>query len=85
VAFPRPYALTGLVTEYQPDAVALEESFVGRDARVALAVGQVRGTLLVAAAKAGVSCSEYPPAAVGAVSSSSRRTTRIFLCSETQS
>jgi crossover junction endodeoxyribonuclease RuvC len=57
-------ALTDLLAECEPDAVALEESFVGRDARGALAVGQVRGVLLVAAAKAGVACSEYPPATV---------------------
>jgi crossover junction endodeoxyribonuclease RuvC len=57
-------ALTDLLAKHRPDAVALEESFVGRDARVALSVGQVRGTLLVAAAKAGVPCSEYPPATV---------------------
>ena len=57
-------ALTDLLAQYKPDAVALEESFVGRDARVALTVGQVRGTLLVAAAKAGVPCSEYSPATV---------------------
>jgi crossover junction endodeoxyribonuclease RuvC len=57
-------ALTDLLDEHEPDAVALEESFVGRDARAALSVGQVRGTLLVACAKAGVVCSEYPPATV---------------------
>jgi crossover junction endodeoxyribonuclease RuvC len=57
-------ALTDLLGEYEPDAVALEESFVGRDARTALSVGQVRGTLLVACVKAGVACSEYPPATV---------------------
>ena len=57
-------ALARLLAEYKPDAVALEESFVGRDARVALAVGQVRGALLVACAKAGVPCSEYSPATV---------------------
>jgi crossover junction endodeoxyribonuclease RuvC len=57
-------ALTHLLDEHEPDAVALEESFVGRDARTALSVGQVRGTLLVACAKAGVACSEYPPATV---------------------
>jgi crossover junction endodeoxyribonuclease RuvC len=57
-------ALSDLLAQYKPDAVALEESFVGRDARVALTVGQVRGTLLVAAARADVPCSEYPPATV---------------------
>jgi crossover junction endodeoxyribonuclease RuvC len=57
-------ALARLVADYAPDAVALEESFVGRDARTALSVGQVRGTLLVACAKAGVAAVEYPPARV---------------------
>lgn len=57
-------ALTDVVGEYEPDAVALEESFVGRDARTALSVGQVRGTLLVACSKAAVACFEYSPATV---------------------
>jgi crossover junction endodeoxyribonuclease RuvC len=54
----------GLVAEHAPDAVALEESFVGVDARTALSVGQARGAVLVAAARAGVACAEYPPAVV---------------------
>ena len=53
-----------LVCEHEPDAVALEESFVGADARIALFVGQARGAALVAAASAGVECSEYAPARV---------------------
>ena len=53
-----------LVAEHRPDAVALEESFVGADARIALSVGQARGAALVAAAAAGVECAEYAPAQV---------------------
>jgi len=53
-----------LVAEHEPDAVALEESFVGADARIALSVGQARGAVLVAAASAGVACAEYAPARV---------------------
>jgi len=53
-----------LITEHAPDAVALEESFVGRDARIALFVGQARGAALVAAASGGVTCTEYAPARV---------------------
>ena len=53
-----------LIAEYAPDAVALEESFVGADARIALSVGQARGAVLVAAANAGVPCAEYAPARV---------------------
>jgi crossover junction endodeoxyribonuclease RuvC len=53
-----------LVEEYDPDAVALEESFVGADARTALSVGQARGAVLVACALVGVECAEYAPAQV---------------------
>jgi crossover junction endodeoxyribonuclease RuvC len=53
-----------LVAAHEPDAVALEESFVGADARIALSVGQARGAVLVAAASAGVACAEYAPARV---------------------
>ena len=56
--------VTGLIEEHGPDAVALEESFVGADARIALSVGQVRGAVLVASALAGVDCTEYAPALV---------------------
>ena len=51
-----------LIAAHEPDAVALEESFVGADARIALSVGQARGAVLVAAAAVGVACAEYPPA-----------------------
>ena len=53
-----------LIARHGPDAVALEESYVGADARIALSVGQARGAVLVAAARAGVACSEYAPARV---------------------
>jgi crossover junction endodeoxyribonuclease RuvC len=56
--------VTDLIEQHAPDAVALEESFVGADARIALSVGQARGAVLVAAAAAGVACAEYPPARV---------------------
>jgi crossover junction endodeoxyribonuclease RuvC len=54
----------GLVADFEPDAVAMEESFVGADARTALSVGQARGVVLVASALAGVECAEYAPARV---------------------
>jgi crossover junction endodeoxyribonuclease RuvC len=56
--------VTDLIEEFEPDAVALEESFVGVDARTALSVGQARGVILVAAASLGVECAEYPPSRV---------------------
>lgn len=53
-----------LIRQFDPAAVAIEESFVGADARTALSVGQARGAVLVAAARAGVGCIEYAPAHV---------------------
>ena len=56
--------VTALIEQHAPDAVVLEESFVGVDARTALSVGQARGAVLVACAVAGVECAEYAPARV---------------------
>jgi len=56
--------VAALIAEHAPDAVVLEESFVGVDARTALSVGQARGAVLVAAAHAGIPCNEYSPAAI---------------------
>jgi crossover junction endodeoxyribonuclease RuvC len=53
-----------LIARHAPDAVALEESYVGADARIALSLGQARGAVLVAASSVGVACVEYAPARV---------------------
>ena len=53
-----------LIAAHEPGAVALEESYVGADARIALSVGQARGAALVACAAAEVACAEYPPSSV---------------------
>lgn len=53
-----------LIELHAPDAVALEESFVGVDARTALSVGQARGVVLVASARGGADCAEYAPSMV---------------------
>ena len=53
-----------LIEDFGPDAVVLEESFVGVDARTALSVGQARGAVLVAAASHGLECAEYAPSRV---------------------
>jgi crossover junction endodeoxyribonuclease RuvC len=56
--------VAGLIEAHEPEAVVLEESFVGADARTALSVGQARGAVLVAAANAGIGCAEYAPSLV---------------------
>ena len=57
-------AVGDVIARHRPDAAALEESFVGADARTALSVGQARGAALVACSAAGVPCAEYAPAHV---------------------
>ena len=56
--------VAALIEREAPDAVVLEESFVGADARTALSVGQARGAILVACELAGVEAVEYAPAHV---------------------
>jgi crossover junction endodeoxyribonuclease RuvC len=56
--------VAALIEEHAPDAVVLEECFVGADARTALSVGQARGAVLVAAALNGIECDEYAPARI---------------------
>jgi crossover junction endodeoxyribonuclease RuvC len=56
--------VAALIAEHAPDAVAIEESYVGADARIALSVGQARGAVLVACAAAGVAAAEYAPSHV---------------------
>jgi len=53
-----------LIAIYRPDAVAIEDVFFGQNVRTALAVGQARGAVLLAAGLAGIPCSSYTPQAV---------------------
>ena len=53
-----------LIREAQPDALAIEVLFFGRNVTTALTVGQARGVVLLAAAQAGLDISEYKPSEV---------------------
>ncbi len=55
-----------LIRRYAPDAVAIEEPFVGENVRSAMAVGQARTAAMLAAAAAGLPVASYPPARVKA-------------------
>jgi len=50
-----------LLTERRPDALAVEQLFFSRNVRTALAVGQARGVVLLAAAHAGLPVYDYTP------------------------
>ena len=53
--------LRRIVTDYQPDEAAIEETFVNADARSALKLGAARGVAMLVPAQAGLSVAEYAP------------------------
>jgi len=50
-----------LIGEHDPSCVALEDLYFGQNVRSAFAVGQARGVVMLAAARAGLPCSSYTP------------------------
>ena len=50
-----------LIAVHEPDAVALEELYFGQNARSALAVGQARGVVMLAAGQKRLPCFHYTP------------------------
>lgn len=62
-----------LIDEHDPAAVSVEDLYFGVNARSALAVGQARGVVLLAAGQRGLTCGSYTPQQVkGAVCGSGR-------------
>ena len=56
--------LTRVVEKYAPDAAAVEQTFVNKDAVATLKLGQARGIALLVPAQAGLDVGEYAPNAV---------------------
>jgi crossover junction endodeoxyribonuclease RuvC len=57
-------ALRELIDWHEPDALAVEDLYFGRNVRSAIAVGQARGAALLAAAQQHVTCFDYTPQAI---------------------
>jgi len=57
-------AVTDLISEHEPEAMAIEDIFFGQNARTAFSVGQARGVALLSAGLAGIPCYSYTPQAV---------------------
>ncbi len=53
-----------LIAWHEPEAVALEELYFGKNVRSAIGVGQARGVVMLAAAERGARCFDYTPQAV---------------------
>ena len=51
--------LSSVISQYQPDAVAIEDVFVSENVRSALKLGQARGAAIAAAVHAGLPVAEY--------------------------
>lgn len=56
--------LVTLIAELKPDAMAVEELFFSTNVSTAISVGQARGVVLLAGARAGIVVAEYKPMAV---------------------
>ena len=55
-----------LILRHEPDAVALEALYFGQNVQSALAVGQARGVVMLAAGQRGIACHDYTPQQVKA-------------------
>ena len=53
--------LTEVLDQYQPDEAAVEETFVNKDARATLKLGQARGVVMLVPAQRGLRVAEYAP------------------------
>ncbi len=56
--------LMDIIARYQPDAVAVEQPFVAKNARSALAIGRAQAIAILAAANREIPTSEYTPTQV---------------------
>jgi crossover junction endodeoxyribonuclease RuvC len=57
-------AVQELIEEFQPDRIAVEKLFFARNVTTAIAVGQARGVVLLAAAQGGIHVSEFSPSEI---------------------
>ena len=53
--------LTRIIAAFKPGEAAIEETFVSKDARATLKLGQARGVAILAPAAAGIPLAEYAP------------------------
>ena len=56
--------LSQVIARHQPDAVAIEQPFVAKNVRSALAIGKAQAVSILAAANRGIPTYEYTPAQV---------------------
>lgn len=57
-------AVVELIDRLQPDCLAVEDVFSGRNARTAMILGHARGAIVLAGARRGLEVLDYPPAEI---------------------
>lgn len=58
------HAVTKLITALKPDCMSVEDLFFATNAKTAIAVGQARGVILLAASEKNIPVASYSPVAV---------------------
>jgi len=56
--------LSKVITSYQPDVVAVEQPFVAKNVKTALAIGKAQAMAILAASQHGIPVYEYSPAQI---------------------
>ncbi|MBI4286083.1 MAG: crossover junction endodeoxyribonuclease RuvC [Chloroflexi bacterium] len=56
--------VTAIITRHKPDVLAVEEPFIAKNVRSALAVGRAQAIAILAAANQGIPSYEYTPAQI---------------------
>jgi len=57
-------SLSAIISEHEPDVVAIEDVFYAVNVKSALKLGQVRGVAMLAASSAGLDVAEYSPLSI---------------------
>lgn len=57
-------AISDLIARHQPDALAIEKAFYGRNVHTTMVLSHARGVILLAAEEAGLRIGEYAPAMI---------------------
>lgn len=58
------HAISDIISQYQPDVVAVEQPFVAQNVKAALAIGKAQAIAILAAANRQIPVYEYTPAQV---------------------
>lgn len=70
-------SIQDFIDRFQPEVMALENVFFGKDVRALVKMGEARGSVMLAAASRGIPVVEYPPARIKEAVSGNGRASKI--------